>query len=191
MKKGDNIKIRIVYPLFLLFLFISLPLTISAELNLIYDNNGNLITGDGKYRTYNEFNQLIRIQQNDSNGTVIEEYIYHPVEDRVLAKIIHDEHGGAFETETVIIYANDNLVRTSTRRIGGTWMNTSDKIYIKDENGFVAEFNPNQSKVFYHNDHLVSTSVLTNESGGIVEETFYEPFGGIISGGNVSHFYYE
>jgi RHS repeat-associated protein len=46
-------------------------------------------------------------------------------------------------------------------------------------------------RIIINNDHLGSTSVLTNESGGIVEETFYEPFGGIVSGGNVSHFYYE
>ena len=45
--------------------------------------------------------------------------------------------------------------------------------------------------VYYHNDHLGSTSVITNQSGGIVEQTFYEPFGGIVSGGNLSRYDYE
>jgi RHS repeat-associated protein len=73
--------------------------------------------------------------------------------------------------------------------------------YAKDENGIVGEtvFNATQinetytfvKKVFYHNDHLGSTSVITNESGGVIEQTFYEPFGGIVSGGNTSRFDYE
>jgi RHS repeat-associated protein len=33
--------------------------------------------------------------------------------------------------------------------------------------------------------------VLTNQSGAVVEQTFYEPFGGIISGGNASRYDYE
>src|SRR3989344_1715226 len=187
MEKRNNIKARVVYFSFLLFLVFSLSITFAAELNLTYDNNGNLITGDRKYRTYNEFNQLIKIQINNSNGTVLEKYIYHPVEDRILAKNVYDENGDIKET---VIYVNDNLVRTSIYPTANI-INTSDKIYVKDENGLVAEFNPNQSKIFYYNDHLGSTGILTNGSGTILEQTFYEPFGGIISGGNVSHFYYE
>lgn len=34
-----------------------------------------------------------------------------------------------------------------------------------------------------HKDHLGSVSLVTNESGAKVEETFYAPFGEIISGG--------
>lgn len=45
--------------------------------------------------------------------------------------------------------------------------------------------------IYYHNDHLGSTGVVTNESGDIVEETFYEPFGSIISGGELTMFDYE
>src|SRR3989344_7963437 len=88
---------------FVFFLLISLPIALAVELNLTYDNNGNLITGDGKYRTYNEFNQLIKIQINNSNGTVLEKYIYHPVEDRILAKNVYDENGDIKET---VIYVN-------------------------------------------------------------------------------------
>ena len=46
-------------------------------------------------------------------------------------------------------------------------------------------------KIFYHNDHLGSTSVITYENGSIVEETFYDPYGNILSGGNVSRYAYE
>lgn len=38
-------------------------------------------------------------------------------------------------------------------------------------------------KDFYHPDHLGSTSLTTNQSGGIVEVTSYSPYGEIIEGG--------
>ncbi len=169
-----------------------MPFCLSIELNLTYDGNGNLITGDGKYREYNEFNQLIRIWNGSSiGGKIFEEYIYHPTEDRILAKKVYNQSyiSNDHLVETVI-YVNENLVRT-IKYPSANVINTSDKIYVKDENGIVAEFNPNQSKIFYHNDHLGSTSTLTNNFGSVIEQTFYEPFGGIVSGGNASRFYYE
>ncbi len=84
-----NNKFRFIITSFLLFLFLSLPITFASQINqtLVYDGNGNLITGDGKYREYNEFNQLIKIREgNNTNGTIMEEYIYHPTEDRILIK---------------------------------------------------------------------------------------------------------
>jgi RHS repeat-associated protein len=170
---------------------ISIPICFSLELNLTYDNNGNLITGDGKYREYNEFNQLVRVYNGTSanRSNLMEAYIYHPTEDRVLVKLIYPPRDDHNQT---IIYVNDNFVRTIVKpNPHGDVTNTTDKIYIKDENGIIAEFNSSQNKLYYYNDHLGSTSVITNESGGIVEQTFYEPFGGIISGGNVSRFYYQ
>ncbi len=45
--------------------------------------------------------------------------------------------------------------------------------------------------LYYHNDHLGSTSVVTNSSGDLVEETFYAPYGEILEGGQVGRFTYE
>jgi RHS repeat-associated protein len=194
MKKRS---LGLVYSLscFIIFLLVSIPFCLSIELNLTYDGNGNLITGDGKYREYNEFNQLIRIRNGTSvNDSILEEYVYHPTEDRILAKRVYKtyyyEYHAYDHLDETVIYVNDNLVRTVTYP-AASQVNTSDKIYIKDESGIVAEFNSSQNKVFYSNDHLGSTGVLTNESGSVIEQTFYEPFGGIISGGNASRFYYE
>lgn len=57
------------------------------EINYVTDANGNLITGDSFYREYNELNQLIRVRQgNLSSSPVLEEFIWHPIEERILVK---------------------------------------------------------------------------------------------------------
>ena len=58
----------------------------STSQDLVYDANGNLVSGDGYFREYNELNQLIRIRNSSSSGIILEEYIFHPVEERVLIK---------------------------------------------------------------------------------------------------------
>ncbi len=190
-----NSKLLIILVLF--SLVVSLPISSAAELNLIYDGNGNLITGDGKYREYNEFNQLIRVREgNTSSGRVLEEYLYHPTEDRVLIKYIYNVTA---ILDDAVLYVNDNFVR-SYSNAGGT-PRVNDTYYVRDEQGIVAEVVRNVtyqtsnytiiSKLYYHNDHLGSASVITNQSGDIIEQTFYEPFGGIIAGGNFSRYDYE
>jgi len=49
---------------------------LAQELNLIYDKNGNLVSGDGYFREYNGFNQLIKIRNGTSSGIVLEEYLW-------------------------------------------------------------------------------------------------------------------
>ncbi len=80
-----HVKVKVIIILFLFLFVVSLPITLAAELTLIYDSNGNLITGDGKYREYNEFNQLVRVREGDScSGKIIKEYIRYRIEDRTL-----------------------------------------------------------------------------------------------------------
>lgn len=46
----------------------------------------------------------------------------------------------------------------------------------------LAEKDISGNKKFYHPDHLGSTSLITNSTGSIVEETFYLSFGEILDG---------
>lgn len=202
MKKGGFTKhTKFIVVSFLSLLILSIPPVFSLDLNLVYDENGNLITGDGKFREYNEFNQLVRVREgNDSSGDILEEYLYHPTEDRVLAKKVYNMSVSVYPEE-VDIYVNDNFVRNLTNLKADTRYN--DTYYVKDENGLVGEVLIDYgTKLFYHNDHLGSTSLITTESGDLVEETSYEPFGailetyydplgGMFKGGEVSRYYYE
>ena len=60
---------------------------------------------------------------------------------------------------------------------------TFDSIYYYDGDTLVARTdNPGNKPVFYHPDHLGSATLITDESGSVVEEITYEPFGKVFSG---------
>ncbi len=162
--------------LFLASLIIMLPVCFAAELNLVYDANGNLLSGDGYVRTYNSLNQLAEIR--NSTGSLLEEFSYHPVEERILVK---KTYTNLVLSETVY-YVDENFVRVINS--SGTY----DYTYVKHEGQLVAQLNPDGSKYYVHGDHEGSTSTITNSSGNIVETTTYSPYGEIISGGSISRF---
>lgn len=45
--------------------------------------------------------------------------------------------------------------------------------------------------IYYHGDHLGSTTLITDESGSVLETTSYTPYGKILSGGRESRYGYE
>ena len=172
MKNGVGLnKIRVLTAFSMLILITSLPITFASEVNqtLTYDANGNLITGDGKYREYNEFNQLIRVREgNSSSGERLEEYVYHPTEDRILAKKVYS---GGNSPDEYVVYVNDNFVRSATN-LGGT-ARVNDTYYVFDDMGMVGQKIANgttpstggftqRERLFYQGDHLSSTSLITN-----------------------------
>lgn len=183
-------KLKVILVFSMCFIIIFLPVTLAVEISqtFSYDGNGNLVTGDGYYREYNEFNQLVKIWEgNNTNGTLLEEYLFHPTEDRILAKRIYKGSSNPIE---YILYVNDNFVR----KAWGTLNPRNDTYYIKTENGILAEVQTNgtqEVKIYYHNDHLGSNSIITNSFGEVFEKTSYGPYGEIISGGEVGRYSYE
>ena len=143
----------------------------SGETNdsLIYDSNGNLIS-DGDYDyTYNEFNQLSSV--SDGNG-VIAEYYYNAEGSRIKK----------LENNETTYYIGDSFVQV--RNDSGVF----NEIYYYDNDKLIAS-NISGEISYYHPDHLGSTTLITNESGDVIEETFYLPFGEIISGGDARYDY--
>ena len=106
-----------VIALLLAMLIASLPVTFAAELRLTYDANGNLVTGDGKFRVYNSQNQLAQIYNGtNASGVLLESYIYHPTEERILVKKAYAANGTLNQTT---YYVSPTFVRI-VNNLGGT-----------------------------------------------------------------------
>ncbi len=66
---------------------------------------------------------------------------------------------------------------------------TYDFTFVHDDAGnLVEQVNPDGTKYFMHSDVEGSTAVVTNSSANVVENTLYDAFGNIQSGGTVSRF---
>jgi len=177
MKLNSYLKIIVSV---LIYLIISLPIIFAQELNLQYDSVGNLVTGDSFYREYDGFNHLIRIKHgNTSSGNITEEFIWHPIEERIFIKKIYWNNQ---TLRTTIKYLNENTIKIKNE--SGTFYEN----YIYQDDILVAQRDANGNKQAIHNDHLGSTSLITDEQGNVVENTFYSPKGEILSGGEVGKY---
>ncbi len=142
---------------------------------MIYDNNGNLISGFGLNYSYNNFNQLENIN-NSVNGTLISEYLYDHEGNRV-RKIKYSDGGN---TTT---YYFDNFVQivNSSGVFNETYYYYYDKLVGKKDN--------NGNIFYYHPDHLGSTTLITDNNGNVVFDLQYEPFGKLILDSNERYTY--
>lgn len=167
---------------FLSLLVISLPFTFAEELNRVYDANGNLISDGRYYREYNGLNQLVRIRDgNTSASPVLEEYKWHPLEERTVIKRVFSN--GVLNY--TVYYPNQNYVYIVNS--SGSY---SEK-YIYQDGILVAQVNTNGQKQAVHSDHEGSNTLITDSAGAVVENTFYSPYGEILAGGKSSRYGYE
>ncbi len=158
---------RLLVAALLGLLIVSFPVVHAAELHLTYDANGNLVTGDGKFRVYNSLNQLAAIYNGtNSSGALLEEFTYHPTEERILVKKTYD-NGSLAET---VYYFSNTFVRVNN---GSDY----DFTYVYHNGQLVTQEDRAGNKLFVHGNHEGSSSVVTNESGTVVERTEYSPFG--------------
>jgi len=84
-----------------------------------------------------------RIRNSSSSGIILEEYVWHPVEERVLIK---DVFYSGLRNYTVY-YVNENFIR-----IENSSGNFTEK-YVYQE-GMLVSQNLNGTKQAIHNDHL-------------------------------------
>lgn len=111
-----------------------------------------------------------------------QDFTYHPTEERVLYKKVYNNDSSWKET---VYYVDENFVRVVNS--SGSY----DYTYVKHNGQLVAQLNPDNSKYFIHGDHLGSSTVVTNESGDVIENTSYSPFGEVLTGGTASRYGYE
>src|SRR3989344_1133404 len=174
----------------LLFLLLFLVLNfVNAQTiqdyNLTYDANGNMIQGFGEYIEYDAWNRLSKIRNTNATGTVIAEYLYDHEGNRI-KKIVYNSNGDGHNESTYYMNTRpaDFIQVINTN---GTILNET-YIYLQDK--LIAKYDTQGEKFFYHPDHLGSTSLVTNESGDVVEDLLYLPYGDILSGTEISRFGY-
>jgi len=164
--------------MFMIFLIMMIPIVHASELNLVYDANGNVVEmGDGLHREYNGLNQLVRIR-NITNNNLVQEFVHDPVEERI---VIKKTFAGGVLQETVYYFDKEYVRVVNTT---GTY----NLEYVYHEGQLIGQVNSDGTKLYVHGDLEGSTSVITNSSGNIVENTTYSPFGEILTGGSVSRF---
>jgi RHS repeat-associated protein len=142
-----------------------------------YDSAGNLIQDNTYSYIYNDYNQLSQVKTGGINGSVLEEYYYDENGNRAV-KV----HYSGSMNETV--YYLGDFVRV----VNASGVFDTVEYYHGDK--LVAERKNDSMMTFYHPDSLGSTSLTTNSTGGVVENTIYEPFGEVYSGASSSRFDY-
>jgi len=157
---------------------ITISIVFSQEINLSYDNNGNMIQGYGKYYEYNGFNQLKQVRETNIIGRILEQYFYDSDGNRI--EKIEFYVDGSNQTT---YYIRKDFIQVVN--ISGTF-NFS---YYYDENALIARKDSDGKKYYYHSDNLGSTDTVTNITGDIVEKTSYLPYGEVSDGGS-SRFLY-
>lgn len=163
-----------------IFFFISSVAPALAAITYLYDQNGNMTSDGTKCYEYNETNQVKKVK-NCSNNQTIAEYVYDYQGNRLVKKIYSN---GILQKTT---FSPNDGYETVKLAPSGTIQNTS-YYFVHDQ--LIAKKNPDGTKNYYHNDHLGSTSVLTSQTGTLVEETKYDPWGEVKAGGIKSKFLY-
>lgn len=143
--------------------------------NLTYDANGNLLQGFGKTYRYNNFNNLVEIKDKDT-GSVLESYTYDHNGNRI--KKVEFADGGIVTT-----YYDGDFVRTISSS------GTKDEVYYRYNGEIVGKKDSNGNTLFFHPDHLGSTTLITDINGNAVEDLVYEPFGKLIGNSNERYSY--
>jgi len=126
-----------------------------------YDANGNIISANSRTFVYDLFNRLIRVEES---GITLGEYVYNGLNQRI-KKIL--------PTETRIFhYDLQGHLITETNISGQTLV---EYFYLGDQP--LAMIRPGEALYYYHNDHLGTPQVLTDDTGTIAWKAVYSPFG--------------
>src|SRR3989344_1174736 len=129
------------------------------------------------------------LQKDTSNSQAYEntiaEYFYDH-EGKRIKKIVYNVRRDGHNESTYYMNTRPadfiQVINTNGTIINETY------IYLQDK--LIAKYDTNGRKFFYHPDHLGSTSLVTNESGDVVEDLLYLPYGDVLSGTEISRFGY-
>jgi len=133
-----------------------------------YDANGNMNQKIDVSRQLTEYSYDVenRLTQVTRNGVILANYVYDGDGGRV-SKVV-TQNGITTTTQFI-----GSLFETTSSTANTTIQNTR-YIFLGDSR--VASISGNQT-LYYHDDHLGGTNVLTDSTGNLKEVIEYEPFG--------------
>jgi len=126
-----------------------------------YDENGNTISANNRTFVYDLSNRLILVQDD---GVTIAEYVYNALNQRIKkilptgTRIFHYDLSGHLIAET-----------------DETGTTIAEYFYLWQQP--LAMIRPAETLYYYHNDHLGTPQVLTDDSQAIVWKAVYAAFG--------------
>ena len=126
-----------------------------------YDENGNTISANNKTFAYDLSNRLITVQEG---STTLGEYVYNALNQRVKKTVQ--------EQTTIFHYDLQGHLVAETNETGQM---LAEYVYLGDQP--LAMIRPGEALYHYHNDHLGTPQILTNESGAVSWKAVYTPFG--------------
>ena len=137
-----------------------------------YDANGNILTSAGRSATWTSFNLPATL----TRGTNQLSWLYDSEHERVREQL---KVSGTLTRTTVYVNPAAGAGLFYEEEIAGNVVKR--RHYISGGEGAMALLT-RQSGVadevrYWHKDHLDSNTVVTNESGAVVERLEYEPFG--------------
>ena len=137
-----------------------------------YDANGNILTSAGRSATWTSFNLPATL----TRGTNQLSWLYDSEHERVREQL---KGNGTLTRTTVYVNPAAGAGLFYEEEIAGSVVKR--RHYISGGEGAMAVLT-RQSGVadevrYWHKDHLDSNTVVTNESGAVVERLEYEPFG--------------
>jgi RHS repeat-associated protein len=127
-----------------------------------YDANGNIIGMDNKVLSYNQNNRLVRVEED---GDILGEYTYNGLGQRVIK--------AASGVTTVYHYdLNGKLIAE------GNSDGTITKEYLYMGKIRMAVVDVTSGEMYYYlNDRLGTPLIMTDDTGTVVWEAYYNPFG--------------
>lgn len=164
----------------LLYLFSSIVSPVLAAISYTYDANGNM-TSDGTYcYDFNEANQIKAVKKC-ANNELLAEYYYDYKGNRKWKKL----YASGVLQKKVFEISDEydlNFIASNSAYQYSTYYYANGKI--------VGKKNPDGTKNYFHGDHLGSTTLVTKQDGTLAENTTYDPFGKVRSGGTKNKFLY-
>ena len=137
-----------------------------------YDANGNILTSAGRTATWTSFNLPATL----TRGTNQLSWLYDSEHERVREQL---KVNGALTRTTVYVNPAAGAGLFYEEEIAGSVVRR--RHYISGGEGAVAVLTRQSGAAdevrYWHKDHLDSNTVVTNESGAVVERLEYEPFG--------------